>query len=88
MTVARDSYACEENAVDVIRAEMGRIERGAAMLEVTLAVGQLAKRVPTLVNVRGSKPETAPSPRLDCGEADEHLVLERPDHVHGAENST
>ena len=44
-------------AVDAARAELGRIERGAAALEITLAIGQPALMVQTPVNVRGFKPE-------------------------------
>ena len=53
----RDSYASEEDATDAARAELGRIERGAATLEITLAIGQPALMVQTPVNVRGWKPE-------------------------------
>ena len=53
----RDSYATEDDAVDAARAELGRIERGAAALEITLAIGQPALMVQTPVNVRGFKPE-------------------------------
>ncbi len=57
MKTLRDSYASEEDAVDAAHAEMGRIERGAATLEITLAIGQPALMVQTPVNVRGFKPE-------------------------------
>lgn len=57
MKTLRDSYASEEDAVDAARAELGRIERGAATLEITLAIGQPALMVQTPVNVRGFKPE-------------------------------
>lgn len=57
MKTLRDSYATEEDAVDAARAEMGRIERGAATLEIALAIGQPALMVQTPVNVRGWKPE-------------------------------
>jgi len=53
----RDSYASEEDATDAARAELGRIQRGAATLEITLAIGQPALMVQTPVNVRGFKPE-------------------------------
>ena len=57
MKTLRDSYATEDDAVDAARAELGRIERGAAALEITLAIGQPALMVQTPVNVRGFKPE-------------------------------
>ena len=53
----RDSYATEADAMAAAQAEMGRIERGAATLEITLAIGQPALMVQTPVNVRGWKPE-------------------------------
>lgn len=53
----RDSYATEADARAAAQAELGRIERGAATLEITLAIGQPALMVQTPVNVRGWKPE-------------------------------
>ena len=53
----RDSYATEADAMAAAQAELGRIERGAATLEITLAVGQPALMVQTPVNVHGWKPE-------------------------------
>ncbi|GKS93220.1 contractile injection system protein, VgrG/Pvc8 family [Acidovorax sp. SUPP2825] len=53
----RDSYATEADAMAAARAEMGRIVRGAATLEITLAIGQPALRVQTPVTVSGFKPE-------------------------------
>lgn len=53
----RDSYATEADAKAAAQAELGRIERGAATLEITLAIGQPALMVQTPVNVRGWKPE-------------------------------
>ncbi len=53
----RDSYATEDDAMAAAEAELGRIERGAATLEFTLAIGQPALMVQTPVNVRGFKPE-------------------------------
>jgi len=51
------SYATEADAMAAAQAELGRIERGAATLEITLAIGQPALMVQTPVNVRGFKPE-------------------------------
>lgn len=53
----RDSYATEADAMAAAQAEMGRVQRGAATLEITLAIGQPALMVQTPVNVRGFKPE-------------------------------
>ena len=53
----RDSYATEDAAKAAAEAELGRIGRGAATLEITLAIGQPALMVQTPVNVRGWKPE-------------------------------
>lgn len=53
----RDSYATEDDAMDAARSELGRIERGEATLEITLAIGQPALMVQTPVEVRGWKPE-------------------------------
>ena len=53
----RDSYANEDTAKAAAEAELGRIGRGAATLEITLAIGQPALMVQTPVNVRGWKPE-------------------------------
>ena len=53
----RDSYATEADAMAAAQAELGRIARGAATLEITLAIGQPALMVQTPVNVRGFKPE-------------------------------
>ena len=53
----RDSYATQADARAAAQAELGRIERGAATLEITLAIGQPALMVQTPVNVRGFKPE-------------------------------
>jgi hypothetical protein len=53
----RDSYATEADAKAAAQAELGRIERGAATLEITLAIGQPALMAQTPVNVRGWKPE-------------------------------
>lgn len=53
----RDSYATEADAKAAAQAELGRIARGAATLEITLAIGQPALMVQTPVNVRGFKPE-------------------------------
>lgn len=51
------SYATKASALRAARAEMGRIVRGAATLEISLAIGQPALMVQTPVNVRGFKPE-------------------------------
>lgn len=53
----RDSYATEDAATAAARAELGRIQRGAATLEITLAIGQPSLMVQTPVNVSGFKPE-------------------------------
>lgn len=53
----RDSYATEDAAKAAAEAELGRIGRGAATLEITLAIGQPALMVQTPVSVRGWKPE-------------------------------
>jgi phage protein D len=53
----RDSYANEDAAKAAAEAELGRIGRGATMLEITLVIGQPALMVQTPVNVRGWKPE-------------------------------
>lgn len=52
-----DTYASEDDALGAARAELGRIERGAATLEIELAIGQPALMAQTPVNVRGFKPE-------------------------------
>ena len=52
-----DTYDTEDNAMAAAESELGRIERGAATLEITLAIGQPALMVQTPVNVRGFKPE-------------------------------
>lgn len=51
------SYATKSNAMRAAKAELGRIKRGAATLEISLAIGQPALMVQTPVNVRGFKPE-------------------------------
>ncbi|KQR50140.1 contractile injection system protein, VgrG/Pvc8 family [Acidovorax sp. Leaf160] len=51
------SYASKSSALRAARAEQGRIARGAATLEIALAIGQPALMVQTPVNVRGWKPE-------------------------------
>ncbi len=53
----RDSYATEADAMAAAQAELGRIDRGAATLQIKLAIGQPALMVQTPVNVRGWKPE-------------------------------
>lgn len=57
MKTLRDTYASEADALAAARAEQGRIERGEATLEITLAIGQPSLMVQTPVRVRGFKPE-------------------------------
>lgn len=52
-----DTYASEDDALAAAESELGRIQRGAATLEITLAIGQPALMVQSPVNVRGFKPE-------------------------------
>lgn len=52
-----DTYASEDDALSAAKSEFGRIQRGAATLEITLAIGQPALMVQSPVNVRGFKPE-------------------------------
>ena len=53
----RDSYATKDAALAAARAELGRIQRGAPTLEITLAIGQPSLMVQTPVNVTGLKPD-------------------------------
>lgn len=53
----RDTYATEADALAAARAEMGRVQRGEATFEITLAIGQPSLMVQTPVNVRGFKAE-------------------------------
>ena len=53
----KDTYATEADALAAAQAEMGRMVRGKATLEITLALGQPALAVQTPVKVQGFKPE-------------------------------
>lgn len=53
----KDSYASEADALAAARAEMGRIERGKATMELTLALGQPALMPQTPVRLAGFKSE-------------------------------
>ncbi len=57
MKTLRDSYATEADALAAARAEQGRIQRGGATFELTLAIGQPALAPQTPVNVEGWKEE-------------------------------
>ncbi len=53
----KDTYATEADALAAAQAEMGRIVRGKATLQISLAIGQPALAVQTPVKVSGFKPE-------------------------------
>lgn len=53
----RDLYASEQAALEAVRAEMGRIERGEATLSITLAIGRPALMPQTPLTVKGFKPQ-------------------------------
>lgn len=53
----KDTYATEADALAAAQAEMGRIVRGKATLDIALATGQPALAVQTPVKVQGFKPE-------------------------------
>lgn len=53
----KDTYGSERDALAAARAEMNRIARGAATLELTLALGRPELMPQTPVTVRGFKPE-------------------------------
>ena len=55
--VLKDTYASEEDALTAARAEMQRVDRGAATLSLTLALGRPALMPQTPVSVQGFKPE-------------------------------
>ncbi|MGE8400787.1 MAG: contractile injection system protein, VgrG/Pvc8 family [Delftia tsuruhatensis] len=51
----KDSYATEDDAMAAARAERGRLQRGAATLEITLAIGDPSIMVQSPVTVSGFK---------------------------------
>ena len=53
----KDTYATEADALAAAQAEMGRMVRGKATLNITLAAGHPALAVQTPVKVQGYKPE-------------------------------
>ena len=55
--VLKDTYASEEDALAAARAEMQRVDRGAATLRLTLALGRPALMPQSPVSVQGFKPE-------------------------------
>lgn len=55
--VLKDTYASEADALEAARAEMQRVQRGAATLSLTLALGRPALMPQSPVTVAGFKPE-------------------------------
>ena len=60
----KDTYGSEADAMAAARAEMGRIGRGKATMEMTLALGQPLLMPQTPVQLRGFKPEIDATPWL------------------------
>ncbi len=58
----KDTYGSEQDALAAARAEMGRVERGKATMELTLALGQPALMPQTPVRLQGFKPEVDATP--------------------------
>lgn len=60
----KDTYGSEKDALDAAKAEMQRIERGKATMELTLAWGRPELMPQTPVTVNGFKPEIDATPWL------------------------
>lgn len=60
----KDTYGSEADALAAARAEMGRIERGRATMELTLALGQPELMPQTPLRLRGFKPQIDDTPWL------------------------
>lgn len=60
----KDTYGSESDALAAARAEMGRIERGKATMELTLALGQPELMPQTPLRLQGFKPQIDATPWL------------------------
>lgn len=60
----KDTYGSEADALAAARAEQGRVERGKATMELTLAMGRPDLMPQTPVTLRGFKPEIDNTPWL------------------------
>jgi phage protein D len=60
----KDTYGSEADALAAARAEMGRVKRGKATMELTMALGQPLLMPQTPITLRGFKPEIDATPWL------------------------